>query len=154
MMKRVTKSKIAEAFVAAIICFTLLPQITANAHQGATGIVKKRMDHFSEARQQLRQLRGAVAAEDFEKITQIAADMRPWSQEMADYFPAGSYGAPSEALPTIWTDPEGFAARIADYSQAVLALNEAALTKDIGQIKGAYAMVGASCKSCHSGYRK
>ena len=42
------------AFLRAIFLCSLLSlsALSANAHQGATGIVKERMDKFSEARQQ------------------------------------------------------------------------------------------------------
>ena len=124
----------------------------ATAHEGATGIIKERMDKFSEARQQMRQMRQALS--DTAKIAEISQSMLPWAQEMENAFPAGSDGAPSEASPQIWTDREGFASKITAYHEAILTLNEAALSGDETATIAAYQALGASCKSCHRSYRQ
>lgn len=124
----------------------------ASAHQGATGIVKERMDKFSEARQQMRQMSQNLT--DLEAIAETSEKMLSWAQEMNDAFPEGSDGAPSEAAPEIWTDREGFDLKIKAYYEAVLSLNEAALSGDQKSTVNAFKAVGASCKSCHQSYRR
>ena len=126
--------------------------IPATAHESATGIIKERMDKFSEARQQMRQMRQALS--DTAKIAEISQSMLTWAQEMENAFPAGSDGAPSEASPQIWTDRDGFSSKITAYHEAILALNEAALSGDETATIAAYQALGASCKSCHRSYRK
>lgn len=127
---------------------------SAHAHQGATGIVKERMDAFSEARGQMKQLRGAIGGSEFEAITDITARMQIWADKMADYFPEGSDQSPSEAAPTIWSDPDGFAAKISAYQQSIKALNGAALSGDRDSTIQAFSALGQSCKNCHQSYRK
>lgn len=134
--------------------FLAAPMQGAQAHEGASGIVKERMDKFSQARGQMRALRGALQAGDLASVGTITADMLPWAKEMADAFPEGSDKAPSEALPAIWTDPDGFAAAIAAYDEALTALNKAALAGDANAASNGFRSLGASCSNCHRSYRK
>ena len=129
-------------------------QQTAIAHKGATGIIKERMDEFSHARFQLKQLRQAAQAKEFETISAITSDMLDWAERMPDAFPVGSDGAPSEAAPTIWSDPQGFAAAIARYEGAIRQLNQSALRQDHETLMPAFRELGASCKACHQRYRQ
>ena len=124
------------------------------AHEGATGIVKERMDSFAEARGQMKQTRGAIGEPDFDAITDISAKMQIWADKMANYFPEGSDQPPSEAAPTIWSDPDGFAAKICAYQQSIEALNAAALSDDRDSTIQAFGALGQSCKNCHQTYRK
>ena len=124
------------------------------AHEGATGIVKERMDSFAEARGQMKQIRGAIGEPDFDAITDISAKMQIWADKMANYFPEGSDQPPSEAAPTIWSDPDGFAAKISAYQQSIKALNAAALSDDRDSTIQAFGALGQSCKNCHQTYRK
>lgn len=124
------------------------------AHEGATGIVKERMDAFNEARGQMKQIRGAIGGAEFDAVAEITAKMQIWADKMADYFPEGSDQPPSEAAPTIWSDPDGFAAKISTYQQSIKALNAAALSGDRDITIQAFGALGQSCKSCHQTYRK
>jgi len=126
----------------------------ALAHQGATGIIKERMDNFSAARGYMKAMRGAVGANDFAKIDEITKAMMPWAETMATYFPDGSDESPSEAAPTIWSDRAGFEVKIAAYQEAIMTLNAAALSQDSAATTSAFRKLGGSCKSCHQSYRK
>ena len=95
----------------------------ALAHEGATGIIKERMDNFSAARNYMKAMRGAVGANDFAKIDEITNKMMPWAETMSSYFPEGSDKSPSEAAPTIWSDRAGFEMKITAYHEAIQALN-------------------------------
>lgn len=132
----------------------VLPMQTLQAHKGATGIVKERMDRFSEAKGQMRALRGAIQSGDLTKAGTITSAMVPWAKEMADAFPEGSDQAPSEALPTIWTDKAGFAAAIAAYDEALTAMNKAIMSGDMSAASNGFKSLGASCSNCHKSYRK
>ena len=124
------------------------------AHDGATGIVKERMDAFSEARGQMKQIRGAIGGSEFDTIAEITARMQIWADKMANYFPEGSDQPPSEAAPTIWSDPDGFATKISVYEQSIQALHAAALSGNRDSTIQAFGALGQSCKSCHQIYRK
>ena len=126
----------------------------AIAHKGATGIVKERMDKFSEARGQMKQMRSALSANALADIAEITSHMRVWAADMPDAFPAGSDSAPSEALPAIWEDSEGFAKAIAAYDEALLALQQAALSNDQPLALKQFRALGQACSNCHNTYRK
>lgn len=130
-----------------------LPQ-HAVAHEGATGIIKERMDEFSRARAQLKQLRRATMAHDFDVVAKITDDMAGWAQRMGDTFPEGSNMAPSEAADNIWTDSSGFASAISRYQEAIGQLNKVALAQDRDTLVPAFQQVGAACKACHMQFRK
>ena len=124
------------------------------AHKGATGIVKERMDKFSEARGQMKQMRGALQANSLDIVVEITSDMRQWAKDMPHAFPAGSDMAPSEALPAIWDDKDGFAQAIAAYDEAIIALQKAALGGDQTNALGKFRALGQACSNCHKTYRK
>lgn len=136
-----------------VIMIAAMP-ISLSAHQGASGIVKERMDQFSEARGQMKQINAALRASDLPAVAEITSQMMAWADEMADAFPEGSDNAPSEASPAIWQDAEGFAAAIARYDSAIDSLNKAALSNDASATLKGFKMVGAACKNCHRTYRK
>jgi len=74
---------------------------------------------------------------------------------LPEAFPAGSAaGAPTRALPEIWTNSAGFAGRMQELSEKSAALVAAAKTGDLKQIQPAVGAVGLACKSCHDKFRK
>lgn len=128
--------------------------ITVNAHQGASGIIKQRMDNFTQARGQMKQINAALRAGDLPAVAEITSQMMAWADKMTDAFPEGSDGAPSEASPAIWQDADGFAAAIARYDAAIDGLYKAARANDDSAALTGFKALGASCKSCHRAYRK
>ena len=128
--------------------------ISVSAHQGASGIVKERMDQFSQARGQMKKINGALRASDLLGVAEITSQMMAWADEMADAFPDGSDYAPSQASPAIWQDKTGFAAAIARYDGAIDDLYKAARANDSNAALEGFQALGASCKSCHRAYRK
>lgn len=126
----------------------------AIAHKGATGIVKERMDKFSEARGQMKQMRSALSVNALADVAEITSHMRIWAAAMPAAFPAGSDSAPSEALPAIWEDSEGFAKAIAAYDEALISLQQAALADNQPLALKQFRALGQACSNCHNTYRK
>ena len=137
--------------IALMICCITAP---LSAHQGATGIVKERMDAFSQSRSQMKQMGRALQNNQFEVMAEISADMQIWAKEIVNAFPDGSQIAPSEAGDSIWEDSEGFAKAAFLYESSLIQLNEAALLADRDAVITAYSAVGQACKSCHRTYRQ
>ncbi len=77
-----------------------------------------------------------------------------WATALPGMFPAGSGVAPSEALPTVWSDRAGFEARAADYAAATAKLADLARAGDKPGFAAQFAVVGGTCKACHDVYRK
>ena len=82
-------------------CALVFVALSAQAHTGATGVVKDRMDRFKESKQTLKDLKGALANADVERIESLSQPLIEWSQVLPSYFPAGSNESPSEARDAI-----------------------------------------------------
>ena len=128
--------------------------LPVNAHDGATGIVKQRMDKFSESKQQLKQIQAALGAQDFENIVTAAAFIRDWAREMPDYFPAGSGGEPSKASPRIWESFDGFRDAAKAHETAAADLILAAQSGQQDDIINAFQQLAQTCSSCHKAFRQ
>ena len=152
-VKRVSKSR-SVRLMTLIACFIGCFGTSLSAHQGASGIVKERMDEFLKARGQMKQMQRALQNNQFETIADISADMQNWAKNMVKSFPEGSNEKPSEASLSIWRDSTGFANAAAFYNDSLIKLNESALTYDRDAVITAYQAVGQACKSCHKSYRK
>jgi cytochrome c556 len=125
----------------------------AFAHSGATGIVKDRMDRFSQSKDNLKAIKTYLAAGDLAAVISPAKEISDWAQQMPDYFPAGSNAKPSEASPEIWADFSGFERAAATHYQAANELVLAAQSGDAAATRNAFKATAATCKSCHKSYR-
>jgi len=56
------------------------------AHEGATGVVKERMDRFKASKESVKQIKRALKTEDWSVIQQEAKDLQRWASEMSDFF--------------------------------------------------------------------
>lgn len=74
------------------------------------------------------------------------------AKELDVIFPADS-GAGSEALPTVWEQPEKFAAAVEASQSATAELAAAVGGGNRGAIAGAFKKVGDACKGCHEDFR-
>jgi cytochrome c556 len=61
--------------------------------------------------------------------------------------------ADTRAMPAIWSDPEGFAARAAQFQDAVDAMGAASAAEDRPAFAQALESTKAACKACHDSYR-
>jgi cytochrome c556 len=71
-------------------------------------------------------------------------------------WPAGSDNesvSATRALPAIWADPAGFAAKLDGLRSAAGAMQQAAGT-DLNALRGAVRELGAACSACHENYRQ
>lgn len=128
----------------------------AIAHQGASGIVKERMDSMGVIASGIKaiapMMRGATEI-DPELIETTMRDIVMRSSHLPMMFPEGSDDAPSEAGPAIWSDTEGFNAIFADLQMAAMDMAELAAAGDTDGLNAAFGNVAATCKACHADYR-
>ena len=87
-----------------LIAASLFIAAQAPAHQGATGIVKERMDAFKASQRHLKSIIAAAKTDEFDKVEKLARQLAEWGRAMPEYFPADSAHPPSEAAPAIWQD--------------------------------------------------
>ena len=69
------------------------------------------------------------------------------------HFAKDTTGTDGFSRPEVWSNPEGFKAEEDRFLQAVNKVNEAAQAGNLEQIKAAFGEAGASCKSCHDGFK-
>ena len=123
------------------------------AHEGATGVVKERMDKFKMSKTMMKQINVGLRENDFENIEKSAQKLLSWSKEMSKYFPEGSDVSPSEASTNIWLDPNGFSKAIKNFEEASLELvNQAQADNPEASIQ-AFRNLANTCKGCHQKFR-
>lgn len=125
----------------------------ALGHEGATGIVKERMDLFARNQANLKAIGVHLRQGDLAASVPLTVEIRDWAERMAEYFPEGSGGKPSEAAPAIWADFVGFTNAAMANRLAADALVKAAEAGDAGEAVKAFKSLAATCKSCHRSYR-
>jgi len=128
----------------------------ALAHEGATGVVKERMDLMERQKDDMKIIGKMAKGEapfDAAKAAEAASDIGLTSQKIPDLFPEGSTGGKSEALPAIWEKWDRFTANAEDLESAADALVSALDDSDNQDWKAAFKKVGEACKSCHEDFR-
>ena len=93
---------------------------------------------------------------DFEAVSASAATIDAAAQLVSGYFPEGTgmdSGAETEALATIWEQPEEFSAAAEQLTTASAGLVEAAATADAGAVGAASMELGGACMNCHETFR-
>ena len=141
-----------KTYVTFLVGFCLLSGV-AIAHEGATGIVKERMDEFKASQQALKQIFAATKSADLDSVGPLAEQIKAWAERMPDYFPAGSDDSPSEAAPAIWTDFDGFRLAAARHAEAASGVISAANSGDVSATVTAARELAGTCKSCHQSHR-
>ena len=136
-----------------IVCMGFFITAAALAHKGATGIVKERMDNFKASQMALKQIFIATQRNDLQKVISYAEQIKEWAEQMPDFFPEGSHGAPSEAAPSIWMEFEGFRAAANKHADAAALLIRVAQKGDATTTETAVRKLARTCKSCHQRYR-
>ena len=149
-------------FYAAIGVLTVLVIGNAYAHQGATGIVKERMDAMKSMGDGMKVLGAMLKGEttyDPMRVKAIARDVAQHGGDaMTQLFPDGSTQHPSEAMPAIWSDWPKFQA-LADEMQDLAQKLEVAATDNTmhtppSNVERLIRALGKSCKACHDDFRQ
>jgi cytochrome c556 len=128
----------------------------ALAHEGATGVVKERMDLMKGQQKQMKLIGDMAKGKtpfDAAKAAAAARDLGTTTKKIPDLFPEGTSGHPSEALDAIWKDWDRFTGSAKD---AEAAANELASSLDGagGQDwKPAFQKITDAYKSCHQDFR-
>lgn len=134
----------------------MLISVNVAAHNGATGVVKERMDEMSKMKKASRQLTKLVRKNepDYLLIANLAQQIANSNIASLELFPEGSLSNASEAKPSIWLNWEHFSqlgkeSEIAAQDLANLATN----TATGSALKQQFKILTKSCKSCHKKYR-
>ncbi|HVI06357.1 MAG TPA: cytochrome c, partial [Sphingomicrobium sp.] len=92
---------------------------------------------------------------DLSVVEVNAAKIANLSQEATGWFHAGTGPETGKtgARPEIWQSPQDFSTRLATFQADARAFDDAAKSRDPGQIKARLQPLGDSCKACHDRYR-
>jgi cytochrome c556 len=150
---RLIKQTRCRAIAAVVLSLTAFMSL-ALAHEGATGVVKERMD-LMKSQQKDMKLIGEMAKGktpfDPAKAAAAARDVESTSKKIPDLFPEGSNGHPSDALDAIWKERDKFKGNAKDLEMQAGAL--ATAIDGSADWKGAFSKVSGACKSCHESFR-
>ena len=126
-----------------------------SAHEGATGVVKERMDLMDTQKDAMKVLGGMAKGQvpfDAAKAAEAAHEIENTAAKIPDLFPEGTGGHPSEAKPEVWTQWEEFTADAEALTKAATAL-KVALEGDAPEWQAKFKGVVDACKTCHKTFR-
>jgi cytochrome c556 len=133
----------------------LLVAGSAVAASGASAI-KDRQQHMKAMGAAFKMIGEQVHSgkPDLAVVKVQAAKVDAGAKDLPRWFPAGSgAGAKTEALPLIWTDAAGFAAKQRTLAEAAARLDAVAGAGDSAAIGPAAKAVRDACKGCHDTYK-
>lgn len=146
------------ALVFSLMCAAAILPFEVNAHEGATGIVKERMDAMKEMGDSMKVMGDMVKGKrpfESEAFVEGSRVVTKNSPQIPRLFPEGSGGGKSEAVPRIWREWEQFEALAERTAKEAETLNELSTNgADSRILRKQFVILGKSCKSCHTDYRK
>lgn len=136
-----------------VLAGLMLP--SAYGHEGATGVVKERMDLMESVGDATKTLSAMFKGErpySAEEVRELSVKLEEHAGRIDELFPEGSDNPPSEAKPAIWSNWDEFKQSADDMAAAARALQQAAAERS--EALPAFAKLGDSCESCHTDFRK
>jgi cytochrome c556 len=146
--------------VRALLCAGAVLAAGAAMAAGLTGAEaqKDREAHMKEMGKAMKTIGDSLKAgsADAAVIKPAADKIAEGSKALPSWFPKGSgteVNPKSRALPVVWTDPQGFAAKAHDFAVAAANLDAVAGSGDMAKVAPAAKAVGASCHACHEKFQ-
>lgn len=120
--------------------------------------IELRHDNFEAIGDAFKAIRGQLESgtPDMAVIQASATDIHERAGRLDGYFPEGSgrdAGWDTEALPTIWEQPEEFEAAKAKFVAESATMMEVAAGGDAAAVGEQVKALGGSCKNCHDTFR-
>jgi cytochrome c556 len=131
----------------------ILVPLVALAHEGATGIVKERMDAMEAMGRELNAIRRSIDANrNLASIAQRAEIIRRTGERLPELFPPNSLNPPTGAKPAIWQEWDRFQSLALQLREVSGALVSAAKAGDPNAVSARYRDLVAACLSCHQDF--
>lgn len=131
--------------------------LRADAHEGATGVVKERMDLMKQVGKDMKSLSKMFKGEeeyDQSRVETLASEVESRSgRSLTDLFPEGSIFGPSEALDEIWKEWPSFEKSAEEMREAATLLKSSA-SKGRDEARTAFGKVANTCKACHDKFKE
>ena len=132
--------------------FLMVCTVMAASHEGATGIVKERMDLMSDMGDAMKTLAGMVKGEqplNLESVRQSIDTIADHAGQMLDLFPntqESRSGKGTEALPEIWENWDRFTGLSRDLEQEISEISKLAdNTMDDATLKVSFRKLAKAC---------
>lgn len=118
-------------------------------------IVKERQANFKKFGAAFKALKEELALESpsAAAVAPHVANLASLAPEIPTWFPEGTAEG-TEALPTIWEQPEEFEQKAMGLSAAAQLLQAAVDTDDAAALGEAFGEAGKACKACHDTFRQ
>ena len=142
----------------ALMLLGLASAASVSSHEGASGVIKTRMDAMSDMADAMKAMAKVVKgkqAYEPQLFIDSGATIAGHSAMLADLFPAGSKQGNSEATLLIWQQWDDFvtlAQRTETTAQALVDMAQQG--SELRPLKKQFAKLGGSCKACHQDYRQ
>lgn len=127
------------------------------AHQGATGVVKERMDLMSAIGKDMKEVKKMLKGEsayDKEQMSLRILSIQKSAHKVNQLFPKGSLKHPSEAKRSIWKNWDEFTGITEKLIRDSTKLSQVAETDDKRKIMKQFVTVAKNCRSCHKSFRE
>jgi cytochrome c556 len=132
----------------------LLWALPISAHEGATGIVKERMEAMETMGKLMKAMGRKIEINRNLASIKVDADkIGDAAQRIPDWFPIASNQPPSDAKPEIWPRWDEFQAMARRLQAASTALATAAASGEPKEIASQFKAVGSTCSACHDAFR-
>jgi len=134
-----------------------LPMTSVTAHQGATGVVKQRMDLMGSVGESMKTLKGEVksaAGPDAATVAAAARTIAEKASQALPLFPEGSLDKPTETLPKVWQNWERFSVLMQKLEREAQQMEALANGANRAAIAKQFTVLGKNCRSCHTDFRK
>jgi len=134
----------------------LVSATLALAHEGATGVVKERMDLMKRQQDDMKLIGDMAKGKtpfDAAKAAEAARDISLTAKKIHELFPEGSEGGKSDALPAIWQEWDRFTGNAEDLESVANALAASLGDSAAQDWKTAFQKVTDACKACHQDFR-
>lgn len=134
--------------------FALTP---AQAHDGATGVVKERMDLMKTIGKNTKMVAPiAMGSADMnlKAVEEGATAIQKAATMALEKFPEGSTSEKSEAKANIWTDWDTFSSLMKSLADDAGALAQLAKDGEDFELTDAFGKMASNCKKCHTDFRQ
>jgi cytochrome c556 len=133
----------------------VLLAVPVDAHEGATGFAKERMDAMSGMGHAMKDVSHSIESNrNLASIAESAAIVHETALKIPQLFPPGSGTGITDAKPIIWEQWDQFQAKAQDLAAAASALGSIASSGDPKAIYAQYSAVTHACSGCHDTYRQ
>lgn len=148
-------------YISPLLVVVLVGSSSVTGHEGATGIVKERMDAMSEMGDSTKLIAEMLKGERTldADVMKAAVDLLvSHGDEMASWFPdteQSRTGHKTEALPEIWENFDEFESQSEDMTEKArdlrMVLEQSA---SVSEIKKSFGDLAKTCKACHKDFRQ